>query len=138
MTKHKTIYLGIVRTQQMYAPTIAELIGNPMYEVDVKAAIADISKANTGRHNQQGQPGQIKKALQRVQQKYRKSVLKEYTFLTDQMNYKDNGAASIIIDVSNRQIVKNRFVEADPQEMIDLYLEKYQAEIQEFIRRFRN
>lgn len=129
MAKIKTMYLGIVHTQQTSAPTIAQLINNPIYEMDIKAAIATVKNSN----NQQ----QLKKALQAVQRKYRRTTTKEYTYLTDQVNYRDNKIAAIIIDVDNKKVVKNRFPDADTDEMVHLYLEKYKSQIEEFIHRFR-
>lgn len=129
MTKFKTMYLGVMHMKQTSSPSITDLINNPIYEEDVKVAL---SKTNPK------QPGQVKKAMQSVQKKHRKTVTKEYTFLTDQVNYKSNVSASIIIDVDNRKIIKNRFPDANLDEMINLYLERYKEDIQEFIRRFRS
>ena len=127
MTKYKTMYLGIVHITQTKAPTIQEIINNPIYEEELKTQIKKLKNKAT-----------MHKAVKKVAGKHAKKVKTEYVYVTDNYSSKALDGACIIIDLDNKKIIKNRFIDADENEMIDLYTRRYQDKIDEFITKFRN
>jgi len=125
MNKQKILYLGIIHSIVMEKPSVAEIINNPLYEEELKAMITKLKhKSNLG------------KAVKKVAGKHVKKIKREFVYLTDNLSNKALEDACIIIDIDNRKIIKNRFREADENEMIDLYMQRYMDKIKEFDQKF--
>lgn len=125
MAKQKNLYLGIVHVTQMEKPDVKEIINNPIYENELKAAIGKLKNK-----------GNLLKAIKKVAGKHVKKVRKEYVYVTDNLNTKGLQGACIIIDIDNKKVVKNWFKGSDEEEMVKLYLERYMDKIKEFDEKF--
>lgn len=126
MIKQKIIYLGIVHSIQIKTPPVHEIINNTMYEEELKEQI-----------NKLKNKASLHKAVKKVANKHAKKVKTEYVYITDNCNSAALNSACIIIDLDNKKVVKNRFRDADENEMVDLYIQRYQDKIDEFHRKFR-
>src|ERR1700676_59818 len=100
--KHKIVYLGIVHMTQMKAPTLQEIINDPIYEEELKAQIGKLKNKAS-----------MLKAIKRVAGKHVKKVRTEYVYITDRLASKPLSGACIIIDVDNKKVIKNRFKDAN-------------------------
>jgi len=125
MSKQKILYLGVIHMIQMERPDVKEIINNPVYEQELKDMIVKLKNK-----------GDLAKAVRKVAGKHIKRIKREYVYLTDNFSNKALEGAVIIIDVDNKKVVRNRFKDADENEMVDLYLQRYADKIKEFNTKF--
>lgn len=121
----KHLWLGIVHIKQMKAPTVAEVMNGLQYLEELKAGLATCKKK-----------GDVQKVVRRIIKKYTEQVVMEQVFLTDANNKAQLINASIIIDVENRVAIKNRFSKEKEEQLIDMYINRYQDKIDQFKRQF--
>lgn len=126
MSKKRNLYLVVVHSKHVKMPTSVEILSNPAFEKVVREAMAQC------KHQ-----GDVKKQIAKIARANAKDITMEQVFLTDNHSHNRISSASIIIDVDKRSIIKNRFETNSPQEMIDLYIQKYADKIKEFNDRFR-
>ena len=119
--KNKILYLGIKHFHQIKTPSSQELLNNPAFEEEIKESFKQFKNK-----------GDVKKILKKIAKQHQRKIVTEQIFLTDNLSPKQADEASLIIDINNKELIKNRYLDDKPEKIIELYIDRYKDKINEF------
>lgn len=121
MKSKKDVFLGIIHYHQVITPSPQDILNDFTLEDEVKEAFTKFK-----------QKGDVEKILKKIAQKHKQKFVTEEVFVTDAMHHKQFVESSLIINIDTKELIKNRYIDDEPEKIVSNYIKKYQAKIDKF------
>ena len=121
MSQQKTTYLYVIHSVQVYVPKVKDLLENELLKDDIQKVI-DECKLNDGN---------VQKELKKMCKEHRHDYVEEQTYFSDGLDNRLMSESSLVIDINDSKVIKNRNQKVSDDEMLKIYLDKFKEKISE-------